>query len=225
MINIFHPLDFDANTIYNTSISIKKGCVNMSTSNKLQDFLSKNGSIITTTQANAIGISNERLRLFVNSGVLERAAYGIYISPDEYLDKMYVAQVRRSKMIYSHETALFLHDLTDRDPISYSVTVPTGYNAKAIIDEDITVYSIKKDIHMLGVVQMETIFTHSVTVYGLERTICDCIRSRNKMDIAVVTESLKRYVKRNDKNLNTLMEMAKVFRIEKILRTYMEVLL
>jgi len=197
----------------------------MSVSSKLQDFLSKNGGTITTAQANAIGISNERLRLFVNSGELERATHGVYISSADLPDKMYVAQIRRPKMIYSHETALFLHELTDRDPIAYSVTVPTGYNAKAIIAEGIVVYSVKKELHGLGAVQMETIFGHPVTVYGMERTICDCIRSRNKMDIAVVTDAVKRYVKRSDKNLNTLMEIAEAFRITKPLRSYMEVLL
>lgn len=191
----------------------------------LRVLLKKNGGTITAAQANAIGISNERLRLLVKADELERVAHGVYISPDDFPDKMYIAQIRRPSMIYSHETALFLHELTDRDPISYSVTVPTGYNAKAIIAEGITVFSIKRKVHSLGAVQIRTIFGNNVTVYGIERTICDCMRSRNKMDVAIVTDAVKRYVKRSDKNLNTLMEMAEVFRITKPLRSYMEVLL
>jgi len=128
-------------------------------------------------------------------------------------------------MIYSHETALFLHDLTDRDPISYTVTVPSGYNTKAIIEDGMNVFSIKRELHELGSVQLETIFGHMVTAYGLERTICDCIRSRNKMDIAIVTDAVKRYAKRSDKNLNILMAMAETFRVTKPLKNYMEVLL
>ncbi|MBS3885747.1 MAG: abortive phage infection protein, partial [Dethiobacter sp.] len=61
--------------------------------------------------------------------------------------------------------------------------------------------------------------------YGLERTICDCIRSRNQMDIAVVTDAVKRYARRSGKNLNVLMQMAETFRITKPLRSYLEVLL
>jgi len=191
----------------------------------LQIILQENGGVITTSGANAAGISNERLRLLVRSGKLERVAHGVYISPDDFMDKMYVAQLRRPKMIYSHETALFLHGLTDRDPVSYTVTVPSGYNTKAIIEDGMNVFTIKRELHGLGTVQMETMFGHVVTVYGIERTICDCIRSRNKMDIAIVTDAVKRYVKRNDKNLNILMEMAEVFRVMKPLRSYMEVLL
>jgi predicted transcriptional regulator of viral defense system len=189
---------------------------------QLQIILQQNGGTVTTAQANAAGISNERLRLLVASGELERAGHGVYISPEDIPDKMYIAQLRRPKLIYSHETALFLHELTDRDPINYTVTVPTGYSTKKLRDDGFTVFTVKRELHGLGTVQMETMFGHKVTAYGLERTICDCIRSRNQMDIAVVTDAMKRYARRSDKNLNVLMQMAEAFRITKPLRSYMD---
>jgi predicted transcriptional regulator of viral defense system len=192
---------------------------------QLQSILTHHGGMVTTAQANAAGISNERLRLLVKSGHLERVTFGVYVLPDEFVDKMYGAQLRRSKMIYSHETALFLHDLTDRDPVSYTVTVPTGYNATRLREDGFTVFTIKRALHELGMTQLTTMFGHTVTAYGLERTVCDCLRSRNQMDIAVVTDAIKRYVARKDKNLNTLMRMAETFGVAKPLRSYMEVLL
>lgn len=192
---------------------------------ELQQILSQNGGTITTAQANIIGISNERLRLLVKAGELERVSHGVYVSPDEFADKMYIAQQRRPKIIYSHETALFLHDLTDRDPISYTVTVPTGYNAINLRKDGLVVFTVKKELHKTGTTEMKTMFGHTVTAYGLERTICDCIRSRNQMDIAIVTDAMKRYARRRDKNLNVLMQMAEVFHVTKLLRSYMEVLL
>jgi len=191
----------------------------------LQLVLAQNGGMLTTAQANEAGFSNERLRLLVKSGELERVSFGVYVSPDELVDKMYASQLRRPKTIYSHETALFLHDLTDRDPISYSVTVPTGYNAIRLRDESFIVYSIKRELHEVGAMQVLTMFNNAVIAYDIERTICDCLRSRNQMDIAVVTDAIKRYTKRKDKNLNTLIRMAKMFQVEKPLRSYMEVLL
>jgi predicted transcriptional regulator of viral defense system len=192
---------------------------------ELRPILTQNGGMFTTAQANEVGVSNERLRLLVKSSELERPHFGIYVLPDEFVDKMYAAQRRRPKIIYSHETALFLHDLTDRDPIGYSATVTTGYNAARLREDGFTVYTIKRELHEVGVTEMETMFGHTVRVYGLERTICDCLRNRNKMDIAVLTDAIKRYTKRKDKNLNTLMKMAETFRVENPLRSYMEVLL
>jgi len=192
---------------------------------ELQSILIENGGAVTAAKANAVGISNERLRLLVRSGDLERAAFGVYIVPGDFIDKMYIAQLRRSKIIYSHETALFLHDLTDRDPIGYTVTVPTGYNATGLRKDGFTVFTVKREQHVIGTTELTTMFGQTVTAYGLERTICDCLRSRNQMDIAVVTDAVKRYVKRKDKNLNTLMRMAEIFGVTKPLRSYLEVLL
>ena len=192
---------------------------------ELKLILTQNGNTITTAEANAAGISNERLRQLVKRGVLERPAFGIYVLPHDFVDRMYATQQRRPKIIYSHETALFLHDLTDRDPISYSVTVPTGYNTVKLREEGFTVYTTKRDLHTVETTEAETMFGHTVRVYTMERTICDCLRSRSRMDVTLLTDALRRYVRRKDKNLNTLMKMAKTFRVEQPLRHYMEVLL
>lgn len=192
---------------------------------ELKPILTQNGNTITTAEANAAGISNERLRQLVKRGVLERPAFGIYVLPHDFVDRMYATQQRRPKIIYSHETALFLHNLTDRDPISYSVTVPTGYNTVKLREEGFTVYTIKRDLHTVETTEAETMFGHTVRVYTMERTICDCLRSRSRMDMTLLTDALRRYVRRKDKNLNTLMKTAKTFRVEQPLRHYMEVLL
>ena len=89
----------------------------MALPSKLQDLLNQNGGTVTTVDANEVGVSNERLRLLVKSGELERVSFGIYSLPEEFFDKMFIMGLSRSKIIYSHETALFLHDLTDRDPL------------------------------------------------------------------------------------------------------------
>lgn len=192
---------------------------------ELQIMLSQNGGMVTTAQANRLGISNERLRLLTKNGDLERVSFGLYTLPNEFIDKMYISQQLRHKLIYSHVTALFLHDLTDCDPIDYSVTLPTGYNATGLRKEGFTVFTVKRELHQTGAVRMETMFGNSVTTYSMERTICDCIRSRNQMDIAIVTDAVKRYARRKDKNSNALMQMADMLCVAKPLRSYMEVLL
>ncbi len=151
----------------------------------------------------------------MKSGDLERAAFGVYTLPDTFIDKMYIAQLRRPKIIYSHETALFLHDLTDRDPTSYTVTVPTGYTPAKLREDGFTVFTIKRDLHDLGKTHLKTMFGHSVAAYSMERTICDCLRSRNKMDLAIITDAIKRYAGRKDKDLNTLMRMAETLHVSK----------
>lgn len=191
----------------------------------LRSLLEQRGNTVTTAQANQVGISNERLRLLVKSGDLQRIARGVYMAPHELQDRMYTWQLRRRKLIYSHDTALFLHDLTDRDPLSYTVTVPSGYNTSGLRAAGFTVFTIKPGLHEVGVEMADTVFGNPVRVYDLERTICDIVRSRSRLDPAVVSEAVKRYAARRDKNLGKLMQLADKFGVTGLLRTYLEVLL
>jgi predicted transcriptional regulator of viral defense system len=138
---------------------------------------------------------------------------------------MYRLQAKYTSAIFSHDSALFLHDLTDRDPLQYSVTVPAGYNSQNIKDIGVKVFSVKKKLYDLGLTISKTMFGREIKCYNMERTICDILRSRKQLDIAIVTDAIKRYSKRKDKNLPQLMRYAESFRVTKILRSYMEVLL
>ena len=192
---------------------------------KLDNIINNSNGIITTKLLDENGIHREYLREFVNVGKLERVKQGIYITPDVWEDKMMLSQMRKEKMIYSHETALFLHELTDRDPISYSVTVPTGYNTSNLNKEGFCVHTVKKELFEIGTCSKNTIYGNQIKAYNMERTICDILRDRNNQDPAVLSDALKKFVRRKDKNLFTLMEYARLFKVERILRPYLEVLL
>ncbi len=157
--------------------------------------------------------------------IKEQAAHGVYISPDTWTDAMYLLHLRCEQAVFSHETAVFFHDLADREPLRYSVTVRTGYNPSRLQEDGVQVYTVKKELHEVGVITAKTPFGHTVPVYDMERTICDLLRSRSRMEIQVFQDALKQYALRKDKNLRTLMQYAAMFHVEKLLRQYLEVLL
>ena len=138
---------------------------------------------------------------------------------------MYLIHLRCSQGVFSHETALFFHDLTDREPSPYSITVKRGYSTTRLKAEGISVYTVKPELHELGKSTAQTPFGHTVPVYDMERTICDLIRSRSSIEMQTLQGALKMYVRRKDKDLRRLMKYAGLFRVEKILRQYLEVLL
>jgi predicted transcriptional regulator of viral defense system len=166
----------------------------------------------------------------VKKGELQRVAHGLYNLPhsNDFAvsdDEMYRLGLRFKQAVFSHDTALYLHNLNDRDPLNYSVTLPTGYNTKTLVGEGFKVFSLKKELHEQDVVEVQTMYSNFVRTYSLERTICDYLRSRNRLPKEVVTAALKRYVKRPDRDLNALAQLAEKFNISKILETYLEVLL
>ena len=185
----------------------------------------QNHGIVKTAQVLEHGIAKHTLYAYAKKNGIEQAAHGIYIAPDAWTDAMYILHLRCAQGVFSHESALFLHDLTDREPSEYSITVKTGYNPASLKADGIKVYTIKKELHGVGVIEMNTPFGHAVPVYDAERTICDIIRSRSGIEMQTFQDALKQYAARREKDLRKLMQYAQMFHVEKMLRQYMEVLL
>ncbi len=187
-------------------------------------IICKNGLIFTKEVEN-VGIPRYYLTLFVRENKLERIAHGVYVTPDAFEDTMYIIQSRNNRVIYSHDTALALHDLSDRDPIKLSVTVPYGYNASNLKKNDIKVYTVKRELFLLGVMDLKTEFGRPIKVYNQERTICDIVRSRSGIDVAILNTAIRRYVYSKSKNIPLLLRYAKELGVQNIIRNYLEVLL
>ena len=192
---------------------------------ELAAIAKENGGIIETKIAAQRGISKAMLYKLCKAEKIHRIVKGQYVLPEDMQDELLSISRRSGKIIFSHETALFFHDLTDREPLKYSITVKTGYNPSRLREDGVQVYTVKKELHGAGVTTAKTPFGHAVPVYDMERTICDLLRSRNHIEMQTFQGALKAYARRKDKDLRTLMRYAKLFRVEKILRQYLEVLL
>ena len=86
-------------------------------------------------------------------------------------------------------------------------------------------YSIKEGLLDLGSTVMTSPYGNSVKVYDVERTICDVIRSRNRLETDAVLNAVKQYAKRRDKDIHKLMKYAADLHVDKMVRHYLEVLL
>ena len=147
------------------------------------DALVRGGNgVLRTADAVAAGITRPVLGNYVRERDLERVGHGLYLAPDAWKDGMYLLHLRCPQAVFSHDTALFLHDLTDREPLAYTVTVKSGYNPHRLKGDGVKVYRIKAELHGLGLSQTNTPFGNPVAVYDLERTVCDVVRSRSGMD-------------------------------------------
>ncbi|MFA7156004.1 MAG: type IV toxin-antitoxin system AbiEi family antitoxin domain-containing protein [Proteiniphilum sp.] len=191
----------------------------------LMHLASQTKGVLSTKDVVRAGIPKSAFYAFLEINQFERIGRGIYLSPDAWLDGMYVLSLRSPQSIFSHETALYLHDLTDREPIQYSVTLPTGYNPSKLVADGITVYTVKRELLHMGMTEKVTPFGHTVRVYDMERTVCDIVRSRKKGEAQTLQDALHHYTRRSDKHIGSLLHYARIFQVEKILNTYLEVLL
>ena len=86
-------------------------------------------------------------------------------------------------------------------------------------------FFIKPELFELGRTKLTTPFGNQVPCYDLERTICDVIRSRNKMGTETFLAALKQYAASPKKNLNRLNAYAKKMSLTNVVRQYLQVLL
>ena len=192
---------------------------------KIQNKAKENGGFFLSSDSEAVGVSREMLSQYANQGKLERVRRGVYLLPEYFEDEMFALQTAIPNAIFSHNTALHLQDLSDRTPLDFEVTIPKGYNGTNLRKKGINVYTVPKEIHLLGVIEVKTIYDNYVKVYEVERTLCDILKPRARMDISVVTDAFKWYVKRKKRDLSKLGKYSQILGVEKKVRSYMEVLL
>jgi len=192
---------------------------------KIINLIDKSNGIVTTKQVETIGVARKTLTRMVEEKLIERVTRGVYVSVDELEDKYFTSQAICRKGIFSNDTALYLHGFSERTPIKYTLTIPSGYNTKLLKDKRYNFFYIKKELHDLGVMTKKTAYGKEIKVYDIERTICDVIKNKDKLDIWVVTEAIKQYVKSKNKDLAKLHKYAKALNMDDKVSKYLEVLL
>lgn len=192
---------------------------------KLSAIAKSHGGIIETKIAAQHGISRAMLYNLCKENKIHRIVKGQYILPEEMQDELLSISKRSENIIFSHETALYLHGISDRTPFEHTVTAPSGCIPSAAIRTECKVYYIKPELFELGKTTLRTPAGNDVVAYDLERTVCDVIRSRNKIGTETFLAALKMYAANPKKDLNKLNSYAKQMRVSNVLRKYLEVLL
>ncbi len=208
--------------LYNMSMVVNDETTHI---NKIRKILKDRHGILLTSDLANLNIPRIYLSVFIQNGEIERVSRGIYRSVTSIEDDLFSFQSRYKSSIYSHETALYLHDLTDRSPLSYSISVPVGYHSVSLKISGCKIFYVNRNLFDLGVISIKSPNGNEIKATNLERTICDVLRSRNQIDIQMINVTMKRYVGNKEKNLNLLYNYAGRFRVQKKVREYVEVLL
>ena len=193
--------------------------------NTLKEYIQEN-FVITNKEAEKLGYSRHNLSELTKSGQLERLRPGLYQLKGKVIDDFVLISSNSNRIIFSHQTALYLYDLSDRTPNVFHISVPQGYNASHIKNryKDLQVHYIKKDLYEIGKTEIKSPQGNLIPVYDIDRTICGIIIDREKIDKQIFTEAIKRYFKSSNKKLRQLIKYSRLFKIEDEIRKYMVVL-
>lgn len=196
----------------------------ISNAETIHQIFKKNKGFVTATQITEAGIPRRCLSEMAAAGIIYKVDRGIYALPEVWEDELYFMQYRFSKGIFSHETALYLHAMTDRTPISYTMTFPSGYNTGNVRKQGIIAKLATTENYELGIAKVVSPCGNPLRVYDIERTLCDIVKIKHSGDIQVVNQAMKTYAASRNKDIAKLMRYAEKLRVKPKILTYMEIL-
>ena len=172
---------------------------------KISKIIKSNGGYVTGRDVSEANIPTSVLSQYIKKYNLIKQCPGFYSTEDWMADDYFIFQYQYPKLIYSFYGAAYLHRLGDFIPTSLEATAPKNYRP----------FPLPRD----GVI------LHTDKVYDIEKTVCDFIRNREKLDSESFVKCVTWYSKRKDKNVNRLIQYARIMKIEDKVISLMEVLL
>ena len=184
--------------------------------------LFKNG-YLTTKDVNDNNIPRTYLTKLMKENKIERVSRGVYIKKNELVDEFVILQSKSKNAIYSNTTALYLHGFSNRIPIKYDITINSGYNGSLQKEKNVNLFYTKKELLGLGVMNYKLDSGNIIRVYDLDKTICDIIKNKKKIDAEIFNKAIREYFYSKKKNTLKLYEYAKKMNIYNKVRDTFEV--
>ena len=179
---------------------------------RLEKLCSEQNGYITSSKLLKNNYTKYQIRQFVKEGILERVGRGQYVHQGYLVDEFLIYQYFNNNFIYSNETALYLLNLTDRYPLSFSVTTKHKQHLR---NHKLKVYYVKDENYDLGVTTVKDLSGNDIKVYNSERTICDIIKNKNKIDTQIYVQGIQNYFLNHKPNLRQLAQYAKKLNMSK----------
>lgn len=186
--------------------------------------IEKNNGYLFCSEIESLGISRTYISEYIKANNMEKVAKGIYITNDTWPDELFILQKKYPDIIYYGETALYLHQLIDREYSEIIVCVPRGFSGSRLRQKGIVIHQEKTETYELGVTTVHTSLGNTVKTYNKERCICDLIKNKNKIEIQNFQSAIKDYMRTKEKNLSQLVLYAEALKIRAEVMKYVEVL-
>lgn len=193
----------------------------MTNNEKIKNFLKQHNGYITTAEFISLGIGRHVIPSFINDGLVRKVGYGIYIDNSLVEDPYYILQKKYPHVIFSLNTAFYILNLTNRTPHEIDITVLKGKKVRG----NYNIHYVSKKYYDIGIVEVMSPCGNKVKVYNAERCICDMYRISDEFDLELKNRILDYYFHSKDKNIDRLLEYARIFKIYEKINTIVEVMM
>ncbi len=193
---------------------------------RVRAVFSEAGGVLRTTQALRADVHPRDLYALRDAGVLEQVSRGVFrlsdLPPFAEPDLITVA-LRIPKAVIALVSALHFHRLTTEIPHDVSIALPQGASRPKLDWPPLRVYRFSGAMFTTG------IETHErdgvpLRVYGAAKTVADCFRFRNRLGIEVAIEALRTAIEEKKFTPAAFLRIARICRVDRIVRPYLEAL-
>ena len=196
----------------------------MTKQEKILQLFEQKGGIVKLNEITKQGVNKYHLLKLLEIGVVERLQHGIYkLSGCQVNDYIEIKKYIPTGFICLY-SAWNYYGLTTYMPHEYHIAIEKKSKIRLPDYPPIKLYYWDKSVLFIGKKTVE-IDNIPIDIYDLEKSICDVVKFRNKVGKDVLNEILNNYLNRKDKNIEKLIQYAKILRVEKALKNYLDVLL
>jgi predicted transcriptional regulator of viral defense system len=196
----------------------------MAMEKKHKKIFAEHYGILRASMAIELGIPKHVLYKMVDAGELIREAQGIYrlseLAPLGNPDLVQIS-LRVPRAVICLISALYFHELTTQIPHQVYFALPRNVKTPKIEYPPIKVFHFSEESYRSGTVE-ESVDGMKIKIYNREKTVADCFKFREKIGTDVALEALRDYLNQPRPNISLLIKYARINRVEKFMRPYLE---
>jgi predicted transcriptional regulator of viral defense system len=197
---------------------------NTETMKQARALLQPQAAGFRTGEALKAGIHPRTLYKMRDQGAIERLGRGMYRfadMPSFGNPDLATVAMKVPKGVICLISALSYHELTTEIPHEIYLALPRGAETPRLDYPPMRFFWFSGPAFTEGVEQHE-VDGIPVRVFNPEKTLADCFKYRNKIGLDVVLEALKFYRQKKRFHADDLLRYARICRVEKIIRPYLE---
>lgn len=211
---------FCSTKCYDVGTKVKRDD-SMNEEKKVIEFLNNNYGYITTADFLKLNINKPAIQIYIDKGIIEKVSHGLYMDTNVFKDEYYILQKKYPSAIFSYNTALNILNLTNRAPMKIDITVPRNKRVRG----NYNIHHVSENYYDVGIVKVVSPYGNPLKIYNAERCICDMLRTEGEFDLELQNRVLGYYFNSKDKDVDRLLEYAKIFNIYEKVNTIVEIMM
>jgi len=181
------------------------------------------GGIMTTKDLIRKGISHYYIKKMLEKKLIKSLKRGIYKLSDCDVDESKEVLSMVPKGVLCLFSSASIHELTTHIPMKYHIAIPKKDKVRLPNYPPVKLYYWDKPLYSLGIEEIK-INDYKITVYDLEKTVCDFLKFKNKVGFDTAKEVFKTYLNRKDRNIDKLVNYSKKLRIYSTIDQFLKIL-